>query len=161
MKTNIDSGDHSPKIQFPVDFRDQIWTDVPPGNHRAKLHSFAKYATQTGTEGYKLTWIFPLPDDKGDYKVSNIYVGNGQQLLWAGLKGWLGEDLFTYYIDSDGCFHPNELLGLEADIEVKHVKTDSHETPLCRATRFAAPGTWVKDTVKPVTREEQLIYGLN
>lgn len=155
------SGEQSPRIKFPTDIKPKSWNNVPAGDHKAELFGFAATETKTGVAGYKLTWLIEAPDSPTDYLVANSYFGGGQELLWTGMREWLGDDLVKYYLDGEDSFCPSELIGLEADIHVKHVKGDGFDQPLARATRFARPGTLVKNRVKPVTREEKLVYGLN
>ena len=147
-------------IQFPEGEAFAKWKNVPTGNHRAKLDKFDPRQSGTGKAGYRLTWCFYDPETKKECLVANNYHGDAVDFLIKGIQLWLGDELKDH-LDENNCLNPGDLLGLEADIEVTHIKTEGYDQPLCLASKFAAPGTLVKRKIRPATPEEALFHGLN
>jgi hypothetical protein len=148
------------KIQFPMEQAFHEWQNVPEGNHRAELDKFGPRQSNTGKSGYRLTWCIRDPETNEKQFAANNYYGNGVNLLIKGIQLWLGDELKDH-LDENNCLNPDDLLGLEADIEVTHIKTEGYDRPLCIATKFGAPGTLVKRKIRPATPEEALFHGLN
>jgi len=159
MKNNNVSGNPL-KIQFPKEQAFQEWQNVPEGHHRAILDKFGPRQSSTGKAGYRLTWCTRDPETNEKQFAANNYYGNGVDLLIKSIQLWLGDELQNH-LDENNCLNPDDLLGLEADIEVTHIKTAGYDRPLCIAKKFAAPGTLVKRQIRPVSPEEALYHGLN
>jgi hypothetical protein len=150
----------SATIRIPADFKPMVFTGVPAGAHRASLYSLKEYLNRNDVEGYKTTWfIKSKPEDPDNWLVSNVYSGDGVNILIKDLRDWLGSDFEKFVIK--GVIDCEKLRGLEADVLVKHVNTGLYPEPLARAPKFTAPGGLVKRKPAPVSPEEQLYYGLN
>ena len=160
MKINEVYAAESATIRIPADFKPMVFTGVPAGAHRASLYSLKEYLNRNDVEGYKTTWfIKSKPEDPDNWLVSNVYSGDGVNILIKDLRDWLGSDFEKFVIK--GVIDCEKLRGMAADVLVKHVNTGLYPEPLARAPKFTAPGGLVKRTPAPASPQEQLYYNLN
>jgi hypothetical protein len=159
MSKKIDMAE-SPNIRIPADFKEMMFTGMPEGAHRASLHSIRTTQTRNGLKGFKVNWLLDgKPEDQCSYMASSTFTGEGVKLLIASLRSWLGSDFDKYIVE--GQIKIEELKGLKADVLVKYIDTGTHPEPLCRVTKFTAPGGLIKRTPTPGSPQEQLYHSLN
>jgi len=159
MSKKIDTAESS-NIRIPADFKEVMFTGMAEGAHRATLQSIRPTQTKNGLRGFKVNWqLDGKADDECYYMAAAVFTGEGVKLLVANLRSWLGPDFDKYVVD--GQIKIEELKGLKADVLVKYIDTGTHPEPLCRVTKFTAPGGLIKRTPAPPSPEEQLYYNLS